>query len=298
MGTMGTLEARLARSARRWLPDGAVGWLKRQRNAWRLHRRQQLRAQLIANHGTFTAAQLVAACREAGIRENGVLFVQCSLNDLLTYGEKPYELLRGLHELVGPRGTLVMPAYTTNMAQVPCRLFDVRREPTYTGLIPEFFRREKGVLRSLHPRHSMCAFGPAAAELLAGHEDCVYADGPESPFDRIRKRDDAQSLCLGMYPGWHSFLHWVEDIEPGKFPVPVHDGPHECALRDAEGKELRRPFYRSTDRVHQEWVIGKNLGASAMHALEFHGVPICIYSWPAFATELLALRDRGIIWYV
>lgn len=292
------LEQRVAHSARKWLPANTVGWLKRQREGWRMRKRQQLREQLTARYGTFSAARLVEVCRTAGIREGGVLFVQCSLNNLLTYGGTPYELLLALHELAGPRGTLVMPAFTTNMSEIPCRPFDVLREPTYTGLIPDLFRREPGVVRSLHPRHSMCAMGPDAKELLAGHEDCAYADGPGSPFDRIRKRDDAQSLCLGMRPGWHSFLHWVEDIEPEKFPVKAHDGPFDCVLRDAEGKESTRPFYRTTKgRINQDWVIGKNLGPSALRTMEFHGVSLCFYSWPALATELLALRDRGIIWF-
>ncbi len=298
MSMFQNLEQRVAHSARKWLPANTVGWLKRQRDGWRMRRRQQLRAQLIAKHGTFTAAQLVEACRAAGIREGGILFVQCSLNGLLTYGGTPYELLLALHELVGPRGTLLMPAFTTNMGTTPCRPFDVLREPTYTGLIPELFRREVGVVRSLHPRHSICGSGPLAQELLAGHEDCVYADGLGSPFDRIRKME-AQSLCLAMRPGWHSFLHWVEDIEPEKFPVQAHEGPYECVIRDAKGEELRRPFYRCTDnRINQDHLIGKNLGASALRTQDFYGIPLCFYSWPALATELLALRDRGILWFV
>ena len=209
------------------------------------------------------------ACRKAGIIENGVLFVQCSYNDLLTYRGTPYELLSALRELVGPQGTLLMPAFTTNMSDTPCRPFDVLREPTYTGIIPELFRREDGVVRSLHPRHSICGLGPYAAELLAGHEDCVYADGPGSPFDKIR-RINAQSLCLGLRPGFHSFVHWVEDIEPGKYPGKVHEGPFECSLRNADGEQSRRLFYRNcVGRRNQDWLIGRHLGPNAMRTLNY-----------------------------
>src|SRR5262249_10291369 len=148
------------------------------------------------------------------------------------YQGTPYELLSALRELAGPLGTLLMPSYSSNMSVIPCRPFDVLEEPTYTGLIPELFRREENAIRSLHPRHSICGLGPHANEVLAGHENCVYADGPDSPFERMR-RMDTQSLCLGLPPGFHSFTHWVEDIEPSKYPYKVHDGPYECILRKA-----------------------------------------------------------------
>jgi aminoglycoside 3-N-acetyltransferase len=259
--------------------------------------RSLVREKLIFRYGTFTADQLVAECRSAGIRANSVLFVQCSFNDLLTYGGTSYALLNALRELAGPFGTLLMPAYSTNMQSTPCRPFDVRYEPTSTGIIPELFRREDGVIRSLHPRHSLCALGPRAKELLAGHENCLYADGLDSPFDRLR-RLDAQSLCLGMAPGFTSFIHWVEDIEPEKYPIKTHDGPYECVLTDESGEEIHRLFYRrAAGQKKREAHIGRNLTSESMRKLNFHGAPVCIYSWPALADELLSLRDRGIVYY-
>ncbi len=287
--------ARLAGYAQRWLPASSVGWLKSKRKEWLRRKRAQMRSSFIEKYGAFSADQLVSECRAAGVRENGVLFVQCSYNDLLSYAGTAYELLNGLREVIGQGGTLLMPAYSTNMYETPCRPFDVMREPTHAGILAELFRREEGVVRSLHPRHSVCGLGPRAAELLAGHEDCVYANGPDSPLDRIR-RIGGQSLCLGLPPGFHSFVHWVADIEPEKYPAPVHEGPFDCLLRNECGKEIRRPFYRHPEgRINRNWLIGKHLGPNAMRTLEFHGVSLCLYTWPALATELLALRDRGIV---
>jgi hypothetical protein len=101
---------------------------------------------------------------------------------------------------------------------------------------------------------------------------------------------------LGLPPGFHSFVHWVPDIEPEKYPLPVHEGPFDCLLRNEYGKEIRRPFYRHPEgRINRNGLIGRHLGPDAMRRLEFHGVSICLYAWPALATELLALRDRGIV---
>jgi aminoglycoside 3-N-acetyltransferase len=286
---------RLAGYAQRWLPASSVDWLKGKRKEWLTRHRARLRLRWVEKYGTFTAQQLVAECRTQGVKKNGILFVQCSYNDLLSYEGTAYELLNGMLELAGPQGTLLMPAYSNNMRETPCRPFDILREPTNAGIVAELFRREDGVVRSLHPRHSVCGLGPHATALLAGHENCVYANGPDSPFDRIR-RMEAQSLCLGLPPGFHSFVHWVTDIEPEKYPVPVHEGPFECLLRNEKGTEIRRPFYRHLGgRINRNWLLDEHLGANAMRRVQFHGVSLCLYTWPALATELLALRDRGIV---
>jgi len=281
------------------LSPSLLRWMRRKRDAWQKRKRARRRKDLIKKHGMFTASELIGACRAAGVRNGGILFVQCSYRDLLTYGGTPDELLDALRELVGPQGTLLMPAYTTNMSARPCRPFVALSEPTWTGLLAEQFRRKKDVIRSLHPRHSICGVGPQATEILGGHENCMYADGVDSPIDKMR-RMGAQSLCLGMRPGFtNAFLHWVEDTEPEKYPIKMHDGPFECILFREDGEEIRRMFYlRTTKQRNQFSLIARHLGPRAMHGFELKGVPICIYNWPVLAEELLALRDRGIVAFI
>ena len=170
-----------------------------------------------------------------GLDAGGVLLVQTSFNDLHSFAGRPAELLAALQALVGAQGTLVMPAYTEDRDSDPPLELDTM--PTYTGIVNELFRRTPGVLRSLHPRHSLCASGPLAAELLAGHDACLYADGPGSPFDRLRMRDDARILTLGLPRAFTSFLHWIEDFEPQRLPLAVHEPQPKCY-------RMRRPRWR------------------------------------------------------
>lgn len=234
---------------------------------------------------------------EAGVRRGGVLFVQCSFNDLITLRDSPFALMSALRQLLGNGGTLLMPAYSTNMQDLPCRPFDVRREPVTTGIVCELFRREPGVIRSLHPRHSICGAGPLAEQILSGHEHCAYADGPGSPFDKLR-RMDAQALCLGMAPGFNSFVHWVEDIAPESYPIPAHDGPYPCELIAADGTVLRKPFFRrAAGQRKQEALVGQHLSQRALRSIHWRGMRFSLYFWPALAEELIALRDRGIVYF-
>src|SRR5689334_1124584 len=106
--------------AHRLLPANVNPWVGRNLRLWRKHWRSERRRYLIRRFGALSSVDLVQACRNAGIRENGVLFVHCSYDHLRTYQGTPYELLSALRELAGPFGTLLMPSYSSNMSVIPC----------------------------------------------------------------------------------------------------------------------------------------------------------------------------------
>src|SRR3712207_2603981 len=69
------------------------------------------------------------------------------------------------------------------------------RQPTEVGLLSEVFRRRAGVLRSLHPTASVCAYGPLAAELTAGHHLAGTIFGEGTPFGYMARH---RTLILGI----------------------------------------------------------------------------------------------------
>jgi aminoglycoside N3'-acetyltransferase len=229
------------------------------------------------------------------------MLVQCSLNDMPTFDGKPGALLAMLDRLVGPTGTLLMPAYSTPEALGPDQVFDPAAAPTYTGITNEIFRRSPGVLRSLHPRHSICARGPLAGSLLAGHELCAYADGSGSPFDRLRAVEGACILTLGLPPAFVSFLHWVEDVEPDRFPMPIHGArPVGRRVRRADGQVIDILDHELRDGIAGRMALSRvaqRLSPQAMRIIPFKGVTLGVYRIGPLADELIALRDQGIVHY-
>jgi len=293
--------AKLRGDLGKYLPISIKNRIRRWMNKREASRRTKLRGIAKARYGTFDGGELFSVLRESGIPEGCVLFVQSSFNDLYTFAGSPLELLATLRKLVGPSGTLLMPAFSTNCFAKPPRLFDVTREPTYTGIVNEIFRRSTGVERSLHPRHSICAEGPLAKELLSGHELCIRADGPDSPFDRMRRRDDAFILTLGLEPGFVSFLHWAEDIDPSKLPFPVHvQNPVVCQVKDVEGQILTVKDWTVLPKVAKRLDVvrfSRHLSFEAMNCWEYKGTAIGLYLVKSLAAELLMLRDKRIIHY-
>ena len=63
----------------------------------------------------------------------------------------PLEVIEALVQTVGADGVVMMPLFVIPDEQ----LIDLAVKPTYLGLLPETFRKYPGVVRSMHPTHSV-----------------------------------------------------------------------------------------------------------------------------------------------
>jgi aminoglycoside N3'-acetyltransferase len=291
----------LKRHAVRILPAPIVAFLRKHQRKRAGRQRRQARDASIAKYGHVDAAELTAALRAIGIAPGCVLFVQTSINDMHTFSGRATDLLNALRGLVGPSGTLMMPAYT---GEIPARAgmpLDAVHQPTYTGIVNELFRRSPGVVRSLHARHSICAEGPLATALLEGHERCVFADGPGSPLDRLRQRDDALILTIGLEPGFTSFLHWIEDYEPDKLPLRVHEpAARRYAVRHPDGRtvEVCDMHVRADVAARLDVQrIARELGPDEFRWVQHRGIDLGLYFVKPLSERLVSLRDKGIFHY-
>src|SRR5215831_12542887 len=106
-----------------------------------------------------------------GVRPGGSLMVHSSLSSLGYVPGGVTAVIEALQRAIGPRGTLAMPAHSWERAGKGDFTFDVRKTPSCVGAISESFRKIPGVVRSLHPTHSVAALGPRAGFLTEGHEN-------------------------------------------------------------------------------------------------------------------------------
>ena len=75
----------------------------------------------------------------------------------------PATVIAALLDVLGPDGTLVMPAESPQLADTANQdVFDPRTTPTTMGAIPEAFRSYPETQRSNHPLVSVCANGMRA----------------------------------------------------------------------------------------------------------------------------------------
>src|SRR2546428_309688 len=123
-------------------------------------------------YGTYDTADLKAELQKYIPSDFAILMLHSSISNMQPmYQGTAKDLLEFLLRFVGPERTLAMPAFFFGTPELFDRAyyrqhprFDVRRTPSQMGLVTELFRRRPDVVRSLHPAHSVCAFGPLANE--------------------------------------------------------------------------------------------------------------------------------------
>jgi aminoglycoside 3-N-acetyltransferase len=150
-----------------------------------------------------------------GVIRGGTLLVHSSLSALRhgSGADVPggaETVIRGLLEVLGAEGTLLMPALSYATVNLDAPVFDARTTPGNVGIIPETFRLCEGTLRSTHPSHSVCAIGPRAEELLSDHEMDETPCGTHSPFQRLRQGGQLLFLGCGIRP--NTSMHAVEEV--------------------------------------------------------------------------------------
>jgi len=188
----------------------------------------------------MTRERLAADLAQVGVRNGDVLLIHSSLSSLGHVEGGPDAVIDVLLAAVGPEGTILMPAYPvlgdwmTYMRSDP--VFDPRTASSTMGKITDVFWRRPGVLRSLHPTHSVAAYGTHAEYLVRDHEKSQSPCGRTSPFRKLVELD-GRILHLGSPFCNTTSLHVVEDIVP-HFPRKVYlDEPIPMRYLDFEGVE-------------------------------------------------------------
>jgi aminoglycoside 3-N-acetyltransferase len=189
----------------------------------------------------------------AGMQAGDTVLVHSSLSRFGCVDGGADTVIDALLETVGPVGTILMSAITTDTemvvrcieaadADIPLEgpPLDVLNAETWAGAIPNAFRKRSGVVRSLHPTHSVTAFGPHADELLANHHNAPGPCGEGTPFMRLADDPRGFVLLLGVNHESNTALHGVEELaqleyvlypKPCRVPILTPDGPVEARTR-------------------------------------------------------------------
>ena len=150
-----------------------------------------------------------------GLRPGMVAMVHSSLRRIGWTEGGPATVIAALLDVLGPDGTLVMPAESPQLADTANQdVFDPRTTPTTMGAIPEAFRSYPGTQRSNHPLVSVCANGMRARQITAEHA-LEFCEGRGTPFEKLYELD-AWTLLLGVGFDRCTSLHYAESLVPGR----------------------------------------------------------------------------------
>lgn len=139
-------------------------------------------------------------------------------------------------------GLLVVPAYNWDTVNAENPLFDVKGDVTPSlGVLPRVFAKREGVQRSLHPTHSLCAYGKKAVDFVAYEERVDVPCARNGCFGKLLDLN-AKIILAGVTFERCSFLHLTE-AEAG---VPNYHTGHyqDLQIKMHDGTIINRPMFR------------------------------------------------------
>lgn len=240
-----------------------------------------------------------------GVAPGDVLFVHSAFGAFHGFSGTAVDVITVLQELAGPEGAVLMPSQPTSGSAIDYvesgAICDTLKTPTRMGLVPEFFRRTPGVIRSVHPTHPVTGWGRRAPELLAGHETASTPCGTGSPYMKLI---EAGGKIVHLGSGFHctTFLHAVEELVLDRMPVsPWTDQVYTGRVRDPEGRVIEVPTRlfgkdlaarRATGNLLPELVRRGHYRRRMLKRLE-----LLVVDARGLAETAAALADRGIFHY-
>jgi aminoglycoside 3-N-acetyltransferase len=216
-----------------------------------LLRRQKLKIAKTLYRRPVAIAELRQQLIDLGVTRGRTLWVQSSWNEFYNVGLRPSEMIDLLRDLLGPGGTLAMPAFPLDAN--PDKVFLVDRAPVYTGLLCEVFRRSPEIRRSIHLSSSVCAVGPGADFLVRDHHHTLMPWGRDSPFCRLGELD-GRMLGLGAGFNFMTPLHAAECLLYDEVPFfrQVFDGTVRYRWKTAAGETGEHEYRRRTGDIRPQ----------------------------------------------
>jgi len=218
-------------------------------------RRRRNERQIRQSGRRVTRADLAADLARLGIRRGDTLFVHSSLKSLGYVEGGAAAVVGALQDAVGPEGTLLVPTYylPAGTVKATCEMegyvFDPNSHGTNMGRLPETFLTGAATHRSVHPTHSVSAWGRHAQYLTEAHHLAPSIFGQGSPWQRFVGIEGAKVLGLGISMGPVTFYHVIEDALGDAFPVPIwEERTYRLPCLDHAGQRCEvpvRPFVRA-----------------------------------------------------
>ena len=155
----------------------------------------------------LTYKEMLEGFHQVEVKQGDTIVVHTSYKSLGGVEGGVYAVIDGMQELVGPKGTVLFPAFNFQ-SWTETHYFDVMETPSRMGMITEMARLRPGALRTPHPIYSFSVLGPLAGE-FSQTED-VEAYGPNSAF-ALFHRLNATIISIGLdFNNSFSMHHYIE----------------------------------------------------------------------------------------
>ena len=179
----------------------------------------------------YIKEDLIKNLREMGIKPTDTVMVHSSMKSIGMVEGGADTVVDAFMEYLS-EGLFMTPTHTWAQMSAEYNVFNPETEPACVGIIPNIFRQREGVVRSLHPTHSIAVYGKKSKEYVRGEEFATTPCPPGGCWDRLWEMR-AKILLIGVTHARNTFIHSVEEVfevperlteEPTLFQVVMPDG--------------------------------------------------------------------------
>ncbi len=156
----------------------------------------------------LTKTEIVHGLREAGLSPGDVVLVHSAMRTFGPMAGGADAVIDAFLEVIGERGTLVVPAFTFTHEAEDDPVIDAANDPSEMGIITETLRQRSGALRSTAYRHSFAALGRRAG-VITEVDPALSSFDLRSSFG-VMLALGAQVVMLGMTYASSTSHHFAE----------------------------------------------------------------------------------------
>lgn len=184
----------------------------------------------------YTKQDLLLHMKQIGIFPTDTLLIHSSMKAIGEVDGGAETVLDAFMEYL-TEGLLILPTHTWASMSKEHNVYDPSKEPACVGILPNLFMKREGVLRSLHPTHSVAVYGKEKEAFIKGEENQTTPCSPGGCYDRLRERN-AKILLLGIGHERNTYIHCVEELlnvpdrftkEPTLFEIIMPDGTRKSS---------------------------------------------------------------------
>lgn len=188
-------------------------------------------------------SRILESLNSCGTFKADLLFMHSSLSACGSIEGGPATVVSALRTWISDRAALAMPTHTWSYPDKTgvAPIYDFTSTPSVVGTITNYFWRQPGVVRSLHPSHSLACSGPGAEKLCSDHESYETPCGAHTPYQRIAE-GNSSVLMFGATMDSYTLFHTAEDAAE----VPYLYAPEQVTLRTkgTDGIVRSMPMWR------------------------------------------------------
>jgi aminoglycoside 3-N-acetyltransferase len=167
----------------------------------------------IINHYDYSDIEI--CFKKIGLKKNDSVFLSTNIgmlgypksknkNKILTSSKW---ILKSIKNIIGKDGNIFVPTYSYSFTK-KVKKFDLLKTKADIGYFPNFFLKQKNIVRSLDPMMSIAGIGPGVKNVLLKISKSSF--GKNCAFERLFKIKNLKCCNIGLGYDWIPFMHYLD----------------------------------------------------------------------------------------